>query len=219
MVRADAIAATSTTRRNRDARSLSMFSPKLRALPSGRVCVAMRDPPGLRRLPPPPRAPRIMLHSVGCGQYGSGRIVLAGETNFRFAALSASEISGEVSMSVVVDNALSVERPMTMSSDGLWIPMLGGLWVATNVGLVGLGLYIHLPGACSFLAGLFNGTLLSVVAVMMASERFQAGTTGLLSGLSLSALRSDGSMVSKAMQGIHSFVDNALHAIGIDGSE
>src|SRR5580700_11236865 len=41
MVRADAIAATSTTRRNRDARSLSMFSPKLRALPSGRVCVDM----------------------------------------------------------------------------------------------------------------------------------------------------------------------------------
>ena len=122
-------------------------------------------------------------------------------------------------MSVVVDNALSVERPMTMSSDGLWIPMLGGLWVATNVGLVGLGMYIHLPGPCSFLAGLINGTLLSVVAVMMASERFQAGTTGLLSGLSLSALRSDGSMVSKAMQGIHGFVDNALHAIGIDGSE
>src|ERR1700684_198 len=41
MVRAEAIAATSTTRRNRDARSLSMFSPKLRALPSGRVWVAM----------------------------------------------------------------------------------------------------------------------------------------------------------------------------------
>src|ERR1700722_13705372 len=45
MVRAEAIAATSTTRRKRDARSLSMFSPKMRALPSGRVCVAIGYPP------------------------------------------------------------------------------------------------------------------------------------------------------------------------------
>jgi hypothetical protein len=122
-------------------------------------------------------------------------------------------------MSVVVDNALSVERPMTISSDGLWVPMLGGLWVVINVGLVGLGIYVHRPAACSFLAGLINGIVLSVIAVIMASERFQAGTTGLLGGLSLSGLRNDGSMVSKVMQGLHSFVDNALHAIGIDGSE
>src|SRR5580704_13242245 len=41
MVWAEAIAATSTTRRNRDARSLSMFSPKQRTLPSVLGCVAM----------------------------------------------------------------------------------------------------------------------------------------------------------------------------------
>jgi len=122
-------------------------------------------------------------------------------------------------MSVVVDNVLSVERPITISSDAVRIPMMGALWVITNVGLVGLGMYIHRPGACSFLAGLINGTLLSVIAVMMASERFQAGTTGLLGGLSLSGLRGDANMVSKAMQGIHTCVDSVLHAIGIDGSE
>jgi hypothetical protein len=159
-----------------------------------------------------------MLHWIGFGQYGQAGLRERLKRICDCLHYQPAR-SREVSMSVVVDSALSVERPMTMSSDGMWIPMLGGLWVATNVGLVGLGMYIHLPGACSFLAGLINGTLLSVVAVMMASERFQAGTTGLLGGLSLSGLRSDGSMVSKAMQGIHSFVDSALHAIGIDGSE
>src|SRR5690348_13850393 len=39
MVRADAIAAVSTTRRNRDARSLSIFSPNVRAFGSGLVFV------------------------------------------------------------------------------------------------------------------------------------------------------------------------------------
>src|SRR5215469_14590797 len=41
MVRADATAAFSTTRMNLGARSLSMFSPKLRALISGLTCAAM----------------------------------------------------------------------------------------------------------------------------------------------------------------------------------
>jgi hypothetical protein len=66
---------------------------------------------------------------------------------------------------------------------------------------------------------LVNGSLLAVIAVATASERFQAGATGLLGGLSLSALRSDGSMVWKAMQGLHGFVDNVFHAMGIELGE
>src|ERR1700736_1628888 len=69
MVRAEAMAATSTTRKNRDARSLSMFSPKLRALPSGRSWVAMR-PSNRAGGWYPPRAPRIILHCEGRGQEG-----------------------------------------------------------------------------------------------------------------------------------------------------
>src|SRR5437879_3614270 len=45
MVRAEAIAAFSTTRRNSSARSLSMFSPKLFTFASARVSVAMRASP------------------------------------------------------------------------------------------------------------------------------------------------------------------------------
>ncbi|MGA2922242.1 MAG: hypothetical protein ABSE28_14115 [Candidatus Sulfotelmatobacter sp.] len=43
----------------------------------------------------------------------------------------------------------------------------------------------------------------------MASERFQAGATGLLGGLSLSGLRNDGSMIW----------NSALGALGVQGGE
>jgi hypothetical protein len=96
---------------------------------------------------------------------------------------------------------------------------MGGLWVLANVGLGALGIYVDWPILCAFLAGLMNGSLLSVIAVATASERFQAGTTGLLGGLSLSVLRKDGSMVWKFTQGLHTFVDVAFHALGIEVNE
>jgi hypothetical protein len=96
---------------------------------------------------------------------------------------------------------------------------VGGVVVAVNVILVGLGTQIPHPMSCSFLAGIINGTILSVVVVAKASDRFQAGTTGLLSGLSLSGLRNDGSMVWKAMQSLHGFLDGTLRDLGIGGEQ
>ncbi len=122
-------------------------------------------------------------------------------------------------MSAVADSTLSVGKPLRVSSDQVWIPLLGGLWVIFNVGLAALGIYIKWPGTCSFVAGLVNGTLLSVVAVALASERFQAGATGLLGGLSLSGLRSDGSMIWKATESIHGLVDQLLRSMGIEINE
>ncbi len=122
-------------------------------------------------------------------------------------------------MSSVSGSALSAARPPAMSSDFVRVPLLGVVWVVVNVSLVGLGVYIHWPFACSFLAGLINGTLLSVIAVAAASERFQASATGLLGGMSLSALRGDGSMISKGVEGLHNLADSVLHAIGLEGSE
>ena len=122
-------------------------------------------------------------------------------------------------MSAVADRALSIPKLQAPSSNGFWVPLLGGLWVLANVGLAALGIYIDWPILCAFLAGLMNGSLLSVIAVSTASDRFQAATTGLLGGFSLSALRSDGSMVWKAMQGLHGFVDNAFHAMGFEINE
>jgi hypothetical protein len=122
-------------------------------------------------------------------------------------------------MAAVSDRLMSVARPVAISSDSIRMPLLGVLWVAVNVALVSLGIYIHWPFACSFLAGLANGTVLSVIAVTAAGERFQASAAGLLGGMSLSGLRSDGSMISKAMQSLHSLADSVFQAMGIEGDE
>jgi hypothetical protein len=91
--------------------------------------------------------------------------------------------------------------------------------VVANVALGSLGIYFDWPIPCAFLAGLLNGTVLGVIAVATASARFQAGFTGLLGGLSLSALRSDGSIIWKAMQGVHGAVDKTLQALGVATDE
>jgi hypothetical protein len=122
-------------------------------------------------------------------------------------------------MSAVADRALSLPKFEAPSWNNMWVPLLGGLWVVLNVCLGSLGVYLNWPIRCAFLAGLMNGSVLAVIAVATASERFQAGTTGLLGGLSLSALRSDGSMVWKAMQSVHGFVDNVFRAMGIELDE
>ncbi len=122
-------------------------------------------------------------------------------------------------MAALAERVLSVGRPVGSLSCCVWVPLMGALWVAVNVILVGLGTQMSHPMSCSFVAGMINGTILSVIAVAKASDRFQAGTTGLLGGLSLSGLRNDGSMIWKAMQGLHGFVDNAIRVIGIPDSE
>jgi hypothetical protein len=104
-------------------------------------------------------------------------------------------------------------------SFSVWVPVLGAAWVAVNVLLVAAGTQVPYPLSCSFLAGIFNGTIFSVIAVAKASERFQAGATGLLGGMSLSGLRNDGSMIWKAVQGLHGVVDSVLSALQIPGTE
>src|SRR5580698_7510844 len=115
-----------------------------------------------------------------------------------------------VNMSASEDRAMTVGGPLASSSYVMWVPLMGGLWVVINVALVYLGLHVAYCLPCSVLAGILNGMLLSVIAVAKASDRFQAGVTGLLSGLTLSGLRNDGSMLAKATQSVHVFVDQAL---------
>ena len=118
-------------------------------------------------------------------------------------------------MSALAERVISVGRPVGSVSYRVWIPLMGALWVVVNVILVGLGTQISYPMSCSFAAGIINGTILSVIAVAKANNPFQAGTTGLLGGLSLSGLRSDGSMFWRGMQSLHGFVDNALRSFGM----
>jgi hypothetical protein len=65
-------------------------------------------------------------------------------------------------MSAVADRVLAIAKPEAPSSNGVWVPLVGGLWVLANVGLAALGIYIDWPILCAFLAGLMNGSLLSI---------------------------------------------------------
>ena len=124
-----------------------------------------------------------------------------------------------VSADRAIGRSMTVGGPLASSSYVVWVPLMGGLWVVINVALVYLGLHVAYCLPCSVLAGIVNGMLLSVIAVAKASERFQAGVTGLLCGFTLSGLRHDGSVLSKAAEGIHAFVDQALHSFGVEGAE
>jgi hypothetical protein len=122
-------------------------------------------------------------------------------------------------MPAISDRALAVGRPVTMSWECMWMPLFGVLWVVINVSLVALGIRIGWPFVCAFVAGLINGSLLSVIALTAASARIQASATGLLGGLTLSGLRNDGSMIAKAIQSLHGLADSVLQALGIESSE
>jgi hypothetical protein len=127
-------------------------------------------------------------------------------------------MSLEAYMSAVVDR-LAGSRPLIAAPSSAWVPFLGCLWVVTNVLLVSLGIRISYPFSCSFAAGILDGTILSMIAVVKASDRFQAGTTGLLSGFSLSGLRSDGSLFAKSIEKVHNFIDQVLVTLSIQTQE
>src|ERR1017187_10118589 len=122
-------------------------------------------------------------------------------------------------MAAVAGRLVADHRSMAMASSPAWVPLLGGLWVVTNVLLVSLGIATSYPLSCAFAAGVLDGAVISVIAVATASDRFQAGTTGLLSGLSLSGLRSDRSLLALAVDKIHDLADSFLIALNIPTSE
>ena len=111
MVCADAMAATSTTRRNRDARSLSMFSPKLRALLSERVCVAMGSPRRLKQ-----RMRRVETIAQPCREWKE-RSCLSGDSAQRLIALDAGEIQ------IVVER----DQGVAAAAGHVQLPSRGGL--------------------------------------------------------------------------------------------
>jgi len=122
-------------------------------------------------------------------------------------------------MSALAERAIAISKPAASGRSSVWVPMWGASWVTVNVALFAAGTLVRFPMSCAFLAGIVNGTLLSVIVVAIASERLQGGATGLLGGISLSSFRHDGSMIWKAMQNVHGFIDDAMHNLGIPGNE
>jgi len=96
----------------------------------------------------------------------------------------------------------------------LQAPLLGLAWVLFNVALGWLGQATGCLNVCSVLAGAVDGTIFSVIVVATASEKFQAGATGLLGGLGLDNFANGGqALVTKAARAIHGVVDAMLASL------
>jgi hypothetical protein len=99
----------------------------------------------------------------------------------------------------------------------LQAPMLGLAWVLVNVGLGWLGLAIGHIGGCLVAAGALDGSVLSVILVTRASEKFQGGIAGAFGGLGLDHLADGQTLIAKTAQGIHAVVDSLL--AGMSGTD
>jgi hypothetical protein len=92
---------------------------------------------------------------------------------------------------------------------------VGLLWVLFNILLVWVGVKTQHAGSCSIAAGGVDGAILSIIAVTKASARLRSGATGLLSGVSVSGLRSDANLLKSWAHSVHGFVDNVLTALNL----
>jgi len=98
-------------------------------------------------------------------------------------------------------------------------PLVGLALVLFHVGLGSLGLAIGRLNICAMTMGALDGTMLSVIAVARLRGHFQAGITGMLSGVSLDSISSGQTIITKAAQTIHSVVDSILGSLGTFGDE
>ncbi len=123
-------------------------------------------------------------------------------------------------MSAFASRVLAAGRPMA-SASYVWVPLMGAGWVLVNALLIAAATQVSFPFPFIFsaLAGVINGAILSIVAVAKVSARFQSGATGLLGGMTLSGLRSDGSIISHTIAALHHFVDKALDGFQVPGGE
>jgi hypothetical protein len=116
--------------------------------------------------------------------------------------------------------SLAIRKPAaTALLPQLEAPLLGLALVLFHVSLGWLGLAIGRVNVCAVALGALDGTILSVIAVARASERFQAGMTGLLSGVSLDNIASGQTLITKAALTIHGIVDSVLESLGGIGDE
>src|SRR5579884_1815169 len=93
-------------------------------------------------------------------------------------------ISGSLPL-IAVKTAPSLPRP-------LQAPLFGLGWFAANLLAGWLGFAFGHSFLGAMLAGALDGSLISVIVVARASEKFQSGLTGLLSGVSLDKISSGG---------------------------
>ena len=99
-------------------------------------------------------------------------------------------------------------------------PVLGLIWVLSNIVLGWSAFTTHHPALGFVTAGAIDGTILSVIVVARASHQFRSGATGLLGGLGLDALTNNGqTLVTKTANAVHEIADTLVVSISGPGNE
>src|SRR5437879_1799992 len=94
-------------------------------------------------------------------------------------------------------------------------PLLGLVWVLFNALVVALGIKMHLSIACSIFAGAVDGAIVAVIVVAVASEKFQAGTAGLLSAYGLQNMSAGFAPLKNVAKTFHHTVIDTLFTDGL----
>jgi len=113
-------------------------------------------------------------------------------------------------MSTASTALVCIRRPISRLPQALQAPLLGVLWVFTNVGLIALGIKTRHDIACSLVAGAADGAIVAMIVLATVSEKFQAGVTGLLSGYGYGNLVTDFAPVQRILKGLHGLLDRSL---------
>jgi hypothetical protein len=111
----------------------------------------------------------------------------------------------------VLRGETSVLPPAVMAA------LLGLAWVVFNILVVWLGVVYQHPMGCPVVVGGIDGAVIAVIAVKKASSRFQAGTTGFLSGLGLNQLDTRTSIIAKTAEKIHRLLDGMISTVAETG--
>jgi hypothetical protein len=111
-------------------------------------------------------------------------------------------------------------EPMGLLPAALRAPVLGLIWVLSNIVLGWSAFTTNHPALGFLTAGAIDGTILSVIVVAKASHQFRSGTTGLLGGLGLDALTNNGqTLVTKTANAIHEIADTLVVSISGPSNE
>lgn len=116
-------------------------------------------------------------------------------------------------MSTASPALVCIRRPVSRLPQALQAPLLGVLWVFTNVGLIALGIKTSHHITCSLVAGAADGAIVAMIVVATVSEKFQAGVTGLLSGYGYGNVVTDFAPVQRILKNFHGLLDRSLELL------
>jgi hypothetical protein len=126
----------------------------------------------------------------------------------------------EVTMSTATGAVSSSRKVFAVVPAGIWVPLLAMAWVFLNVLLVTLGTRDSARGPLfSMAAGGIDGGILGWILITTLTEKFHAGTAGLLGGYGFQDILNNFKLTGQYARWVHAQLDPVLDAVLGSGRE